>query len=205
MPLIKVDITREDTAFPQYTDGTTSVAKDVAFSRGNICANTLQAKERIRNQLRESKEIVITVLPLYHIFTLTVNLMIFTNTDFKIILIINPHDVKGFTGELKEECINVFVGVNTLFNGMVSQLDFATVDFSDLRPTLGGSMTAQKAVAEKRKDITGTPIVGTYGPTEANPGVCRNPLNIETYSDGIGLPIPPIEIELRDANGNAVV
>ena len=114
-----VTLTREDTALLQYTGGTTGVAKGAILSHGNICANMLQAKEWIKNQLREGKETVIAALPLYHIFALTVNLMIFTNAGSKIILITNPRDMKGFIGELKKERISVFIGVNTLFNGMV--------------------------------------------------------------------------------------
>ena len=199
-----VTLTREDTALLQYTGGTTGVAKGAVLSHGNICANMLQAKEWIKNQLREGKETVIAALPLYHIFALTVNLMIFTNAGSKIILITNPRDMKGFIGELKKERISVFIGVNTLFNGMVNQPDFATVDFSNLRLTLGGGMATQKAVAEKWKKITGTPIVEAYGLTEASPGVCCNPLNIEAYSGGIGLPVPSTEVELRDADGKGV-
>ena len=199
-----VTLTREDTALLQYTGGTTGVAKGAVLSHGNICANMLQAKEWIKNQLREGKETVIAALPLYHIFALTVNLMIFTNAGSKIILITNPRDMKGFIGELKKEHISVFIGVNTLFNGMVNQPDFATVDFSNLRLTLGGGMATQKAVAEKWKKITGTPIVEAYGLTEASPGVCCNPLNIEAYSGGIGLPVPSTEVELRDADGKEV-
>lgn len=199
-----VTLTREDTALLQYTGGTTGVAKGAVLSHGNICANMLQAKEWIKFQLSEGEETVIAALPLYHIFALTVNLMIFTNAGSKIILITNPRDMKGFIGELKKERISVFIGVNTLFNGMVNQPDFATVDFSNLRLTLGGGMATQKAVAEKWKKITGTPIVEAYGLTEASPGVCCNPLNIETYSGGIGLPVPSTEVELRDANGKEV-
>ena len=199
-----VTLTREDTALLQYTGGTTGVAKGAILSHGNICANMLQAKEWIKNQLREGKETVIAALPLYHIFALTVNLMIFTNAGSKIILITNPRDMKGFIGELKKERISVFIGVNTLFNGMVNQPDFATVDFSNLRLTLGGGMATQKAVAEKWKKITGTPIVEAYGLTEASPGVCCNTLNIEAYSGGIGLPVPSTEVELRDADGKEV-
>lgn len=199
-----VTLTREDTALLQYTGGTTGVAKGAVLSHGNICANMLQAKEWIKNQLREGKETVIAALPLYHIFALTVNLMIFANTGSKIILITNPRDMKSFIGDMKKERVSVFVGVNTLFNGMVNQPDFATVDFSSLKLTLGGGMATQKAVAEKWKNITGTPIVEAYGLTEASPGVCANPLNIPAYTGGIGLPIPSTEIELRDADGNEV-
>ena len=199
-----VTLTREDTALLQYTGGTTGVAKGAILSHGNICANMLQAKEWIKFQLREGKETVIAALPLYHIFALTVNLMIFTNAGSKIILITNPRDMKGFIGKLKKERISVFIGVNTLFNGMVNQPDFTAVDFSNLRLTLGGGMATQKAVAEKWKKITGTPIVEAYGLTEASPGVCCNPLNIEAYSGGIGLPVPSTEVELRDADGKEV-
>ena len=199
-----VTLTREDTALLQYTGGTTGVAKGAILSHGNICANMQQAAEWIVNLLRPGKETVIAALPLYHIFALTVNLMIFTQAGSKIILITNPRDMKSFISDMKKERVSVFVGVNTLFNGMVNQSDFATIDFSSLKLTLGGGMATQKAVAEKWKNITGTPIVEAYGLTEASPGVCCNPLNIETYSGGIGLPIPSTEIELRDADGNEV-
>ena len=199
-----VTLTREDTALLQYTGGTTGVAKGAILSHGNICANMQQAAEWIVNLLRPGKETVIAALPLYHIFALTVNLMIFTQAGSKIILITNPRDMKSFIGDMKKERVSVFVGVNTLFNGMVNQPDFATVDFSSLKLTLGGGMATQKAVAEKWKSITGTPIVEAYGLTEASPGVCANPLNIPAYTGGIGLPIPSTEIELRDADGNEV-
>ena len=199
-----VSLTREDTALLQYTGGTTGVAKGAILSHGNICSNMQQAAEWIVNLLRPGKETVIAALPLYHIFALTVNLMIFTQAGSKIILITNPRDMKSFIGDMKKERVSVFVGVNTLFNGMVNQPDFATVDFSNLRLTLGGGMATQKAVAEKWKNITGTPIVEAYGLTEASPGVCANPLNIPAYTGGIGLPIPSTEIELRDADGNEV-
>lgn len=199
-----VELTRDDTALLQYTGGTTGLAKGAVLGHGNICANMLQAKEWIKNQLREGKETVIAALPLYHIFALTVNLMIFANAGSKIVLITNPRDMKGFIGELKKQQVNVFIGVNTLFNAMVNRPDFAEVDFSRLKLTLGGGMATQKAVAEKWKKITGTPIVEAYGLTEASPGVCCNPLNIESYSGGIGLPVPSTEVELRDADGKEV-
>ena len=195
-----VELTRDDTALLQYTGGTTGLAKGAVLSHGNICANMLQAKEWIKNSLHEGKETVIAALPLYHIFALTVNLMIFANAGSKIILITNPRDMKGFIGELKKEPISVFIGVNTLFNAMVNRPDFAEVDFSRLKLTLGGGMATQKAVAEKWKKITGTLIVEAYGLTEASPGVCCNPLNIEAYSGGIGLPVSSTEVELRDAD-----
>ena len=203
-PFQKVELTRSDTAFLQYTGGTTGVAKGAILSHGNICANMMQAAEWIKNRLRQGEETVIAALPLYHIFALTVNLMIFTDAGSKIVLITNPRDMKAFLGDMKKERVSVFVGVNTLFNSLVNNPAFAELDFSNLRLTLGGGMATQQAVAEKWKRITGTPIVEAYGLTEASPGVCCNPLNIETYSGGIGLPLPSTEIELRDSEGNTV-
>ncbi|WP_416189052.1 AMP-binding protein [Neisseria sp. CCUG17229] len=199
-----VELNRDDTALLQYTGGTTGVAKGAMLSHGNICANMMQASEWIKNLLREGEEVVIAALPLYHIFALTVNLMIFSNAGSKIILITNPRDMKGFIGDMKKDRISVFVGVNTLFNGLVNRPEFAEIDFSNLKLTLGGGMATQRAVAEKWKKITGTPIVEAYGLTECSPGVCCNPLNIEAYSGGIGLPVSSTEVELRDGHGKLV-
>ena len=199
-----VAITREDTAFLQYTGGTTGVAKGAVLSHGNICANMQQAAEWIKNLIVPGRETVTAALPLYHIFALTVNLMIFTQAGSKILLITNPRDAKSFIKDMRKNKINVFIGVNTLFNGMVNNRDFAGIDFSGLKLTLGGGMATQKAVAEKWKDITGAPIVEAYGLTEASPGVCCNPMDIPAYTGSIGLPLPSTEIELRNPEGNEV-
>ena len=199
-----VALARGDTAFLQYTGGTTGVAKGAVLSHGNICANMMQGAEWIQNQLTPGKEVVTAALPLYHVFALTVNLMIFMQAGARILLITNPRDMKSFIGDLKKHKISVFIGVNTLFNAMVNRPDFAEVDFSGLKLTLGGGMATQKAVAEKWKNITGTPIVEAYGLTEASPGVCCNPLNIPAYTGSIGLPVPSTEVELRDADGKLV-
>ena len=201
---VPVALERGDTAFLQYTDGTTGVAKGAVLSHGNICANMMQGAEWIQNQLTPGKEVVTAALPLYHVFALTVNLMIFMQAGARILLITNPRDMKSFIGDLKKHKISVFIGVNTLFNAMVNRPDFAEVDFSGLKLTLGGGMATQKAVAEKWKNITGTPIVEAYGLTEASPGVCCNPLNIPAYTGSIGLPVPSTEVELRDADGKLV-
>ena len=132
-------------------------------------------KNGLRNSLREGEETVIAALPLYHIFALTVNLMIFANTRFQNHPDYQPARHEGVYRRIEKEPISVFIGVNTLFNAMVNRPDFAEVDFSRLKLTLGGGMATQKAVAEKWKKITGTPIVEAYGLTEASPGVCCNP------------------------------
>ncbi len=199
-----VALSLSDTAFLQYTGGTTGVAKGAVLSHGNICANMQQAAEWIKNLLKPGEETVIAALPLYHIFALTVNLMIFTQAGSRILLITNPRDMNGFIGDMKKNRISVFIGVNTLFNGLVNQPAFAEVDFSQLKLTLGGGMATQRAVAEKWKEVTGTPIVEAYGLTEASPGVCCNPLNIPAYTGSIGLPVPSTEIELRDVEGKEV-
>ncbi|MCP1773058.1 long-chain acyl-CoA synthetase [Neisseria perflava] len=199
-----VALSRDDTALLQYTGGTTGVAKGAVLSHGNICANMMQGEEWIKNLLKPGEETVVAALPLYHIFALTINVMIFTSIGSKLLLITNPRDMKGFVNKLKKEKISIFAGVNTLFNALANRPDFAQVDFSHLKLTLGGGMATQKAVAERWKAITGTSIIEAYGLTEASPGVCCNPLSTDTYSRGIGLPVPSTEVELRDADGKEV-
>lgn len=202
--LQKVSLSREDLAFLQYTGGTTGVAKGAMLTHGNICANMLQAEEWVINKLVLGQETVIAALPLYHIFALTVNLLLFTHIGATSILITNPRDLDGFIEELKKHPFTVLIGVNTLFNGLLNKSAFRQLSFQHLKLTLGGGMATQKVVAERWAEITGVPIIEAYGLTEASPGVCVNPLNIETYSGCIGLPIPSTEIQLRDANGREV-
>ena len=199
-----VPLTRNDIAFLQYTGGTTGIAKGAMLSHGNICANMQQASEWIKNLITEGEEVVIAALPLYHVYSLTVNMIIFTRAGAKLLLITNPRDMKGFIGELKKEKVSVFIGVNTLFNGLIHQPEFEQVDFSRMKMTLGGGMATQRAVAEKWKQVTGTPIVESYGLTEASPGVCSNPINIPAYTGSIGLPVCSTEVELRGEDGKEV-
>lgn len=203
-PLQAVELNREDLAFLQYTGGTTGVAKGAMLTHGNICANMLQATEWIINKLEFGKETVVAALPLYHVFALTVNLLLFTHIGATSILITNPRDLDGFIEELKKHPFSVFIGVNTLFNGLLNKPAFRQLNFQSLKLTLGGGMATQKVVAERWAELTGVPIIEAYGLTEASPGVCVNPLNIETYSGSIGLPIPSTDVQLRDANGQEV-
>lgn len=203
-PFKAPDLSREDLAFLQYTGGTTGVAKGAMLTHGNITANMQQAAEWIKHKLISGKEVVIAALPLYHIFALTVNIMVFVQAGAKNILITNPRDLDGFIKEMAKHRVSVFIGVNTLFNGLLNKPDFAALDFSSWKFTLGGGMATQQAVAEKWVQITGTPIVEAYGLTEASPGVCVNPFNITAYSGGIGLPISSTEVQLRNGNGGLV-
>lgn len=203
-PFAPVDLTREDLAFLQYTGGTTGVAKGAMLTHGNICANMLQGGEWIKHKLTPGQETVIAALPMYHIFALTVNLLLFFQAGAKSILITNPRDLDGFIDELKKHPVSVFIGLNTLFRGLLNKPAFHQVDFSTWKLSLGGGMATQQAVAEEWFKTVGIPVVDAYGLTEASPGVCVNPLNVKDYSGGIGLPLPNTEVQLRDGRGGEV-
>ena len=199
-----VKLTREDLAFLQYTGGTTGVAKGAMLTHGNICANMLQAGEWIKHKLTEGKEVVIAALPLYHIFALTVNLMLFFRAGAKSILITNPRDLDGFIAELNKHPVSVFIGLNTLFRGLMNKPEFKQINFSTWKLVLGGGTATQEATAEQWASMVRLPIVEAYGLTEASPGVCANPLNIPAYTGGIGLPVPSTDVQLRDGRGGFV-
>jgi len=199
-----VEIGHEDIAFLQYTGGTTGVSKGAMLLHRNIIANMLQAGEWVKPVVREGQEIIVTALPLYHIFSLTANLMIFTEIGALNILITNPRDISGFIKEIKKYKVTAMTGVNTLFNALLHHPDFSTVDFSTWRLSLGGGMAVQKAVADRWKQVTGVPLAEAYGLTETSPAACINPLNVSAYNGTIGLPIPSTEIEIRDADGHEV-
>lgn len=199
-----VPLTLEDTAFLQYTGGTTGVSKGTILTHGNICANIMQGKEWIKPSLQAGKEVALGALPLYHIFALTVNTMILMELGTTTVLITNPRDLAGLIKDWKKYHISIFIGVNTLFNALTNHADFSSIDFSGLRLSLSGGMAAQKAVADKWLHTTGQPIVEAYGLTEASPGVAINPLNITGYTGMIGLPISNTEVELRNGQGEEV-
>lgn len=193
----EVDCVHDDTAFLQYTGGTTGVSKGAVLTHKNIVANMLQARAWIKGMLVEGQEIIITPLPLYHIFSLTANCFIFSSIGAQNILITNPRDLPGFIKELKKWKFTAFTGVNTLFNGLINNEDFKDVDFSKLKIALGGGMAVQRAVAEKWKEITKTPLIEAYGLTETSPAACINPLTIKEYNGNIGLPIPSTDVCIK--------
>lgn len=198
----KPEVNLKDVAFLQYTGGTTGVSKGAILTHGNIVANIVQAKTWIKNYLEEGKECIITPLPLYHIFSLTANCMIFAIMGAKNILITNPRDLPGFIKELKNHKFTAFTGVNTLFNGLLNNPEFKDVDFSSLKLTLGGGMAVQRPVAERWKEVTGVPLIEAYGLTETSPAACINPMNLPEYNGKIGLPIPSTEMVILDDDGN---
>lgn len=200
----RVNIGHDDIAFLQYTGGTTGVSKGAMLLHRNIVANMLQAGQWVKPVVREGQEIIVTALPLYHIFSLTANLMVFTEIGALNVLITNPRDIHGFVKELKKYKVTAMTGVNTLFNALLHDPAFATVDFSSWKLTLGGGMAVQKAVAEKWKQVTGVPLIEAYGLTETSPAACINPMDLKEYNGTIGVPVPSTDIEIRDANGQPV-
>ncbi len=199
-----VPLTHDSLAFLQYTGGTTGLAKGAMLSHGNMVSNMLQANEWIKIYVEEGKEIVVTALPLYHVFSLTANLMFFLKIGGFNVLITNPRDMDGFVAELKKHKITVITGVNTLFNGLLKNPNFKTVDFSSWKISFGGGMAVQKAVSDQWNKLTGSPICEAYGLTETSPAVCLNPLNIKTFTGSIGVPLPSTFAEIRDESGKAL-
>ncbi|MDA9189693.1 AMP-binding protein [bacterium] len=198
------ELSQSDVAFLQYTGGTTGVSKGAILSHGNILANMMQAREWIKENIVDGKEILITPLPLYHIFSLTANCFVFSSVGALNILITNPRDMPGFIKELAKWKFTAFTGVNTLFNGLTNHKDFSKLDFSKLHISLGGGMAVQKSVAKKWKDMTGCTLVEAYGLTETSPAACINPLDLEEYNGFIGLPISDTVVEIRDDENNTL-
>lgn len=191
-----VEVVGEDIAFLQYTGGTTGVAKGAVLTHRNIISNVLQAKAWLGETVTPGKDIVITPLPLYHIFSLTANCFIFSLLGARNILITNPRDIPGFVKELKKWKFTFITGVNTLFNGLLNHEDFKNLDFRELKLALGGGMAVQKAVADKWKKITGKPLIEAYGLTETSPAACINPITIKEFNGKIGLPIPSTIVKI---------
>ncbi len=200
----KVEIDNEETAFLQYTGGTTGVSKGAELTHKNIVSNLVQARSWISPLIEEGKEIIITPLPLYHIFSLTANCFTFSTIGALNVLITNPRDIPGFVKELKKWDFTAFTGVNTLFNGLLNNPDFKDCGFDSLKLTLGGGMAVQKAVAEKWKQVTKTPLIEAYGLTETSPAACINPMDLTDYNGSIGLPISSTDVCIKDDDENTL-
>jgi long-chain acyl-CoA synthetase len=201
LELKPVDVGHDDIAFLQYTGGTTGVSKGAMLTNRNIIANMQQAHAWLKPMLKEGQEVIVCALPLYHIFCLTANCMVFSMIGGLNILITNPRDIPAFVTELAKFPITCMTGVNTLFNALVNNPDFPKLNFTTWKLALGGGMAVQRAVAEKWKQVTGVPLIEAYGLTETSPAVCINPMNLTEYNGAIGLPVPSTDIQIRDAEG----
>ena len=196
-----VVLTREDIAFFQYTGGTTGISKGAVLLHRNILANMIQAQAWFRFCLTPGKELVVTALPLYHIFAVTANFFMFIKIGGTNLLITNPRDIPGFVKTLAKYPFTVLTGVNTLFNALLNHPKFEALDFSILKVALGGGAAVQRGVAERWQKVTGRPLIEAYGLTEAAPAVTINPCNINGFTASIGLPLPSTEISIRDDDG----
>ncbi|MEO8536504.1 MAG: long-chain-fatty-acid--CoA ligase [Betaproteobacteria bacterium] len=205
LSLSRVPLGHDDLAFLQYTGGTTGVAKGAMLLHRNIVANMLQARAWIRPVLDDARrEVVLTPLPLYHIFALTANCLVFMSLGGENVLIPNPRDIPRFIREMRRYRFTAMTGVNTLFNALLNHPNFARVRFRHFHLTLGGGMAVQEAVARRWKDVTGSTLVEAYGLTETSPAATINPFNAPAYTGSIGLPVPSTDIVLRDESGRDV-
>lgn len=193
---------QSDIAFLQYTGGTTGVSKGAVLTHGNMVANMQQISAWMKPKLKEREEIVITALPLYHIFALTVNCLSMMKIGAYNVLITNPRDTPAFCKDMSKHKFTVFLGVNTLFNGLLNQEAFRKLDFSKLKVSVGGGMAVQKAVAQKWESVTGCPLAEGYGLTETSPVVACNPIDGTERIGTIGLPVPNTDVKVIDDGGN---
>ncbi len=195
------EIGPEDIAFLQYTGGTTGVAKGAMLTHGNLCANMFQAEAWLGPHFSSEPGVLITAIPLYHVFALTANCLLFAYLGWKNVLIINARDFPALVAEMKRHPFEYFSGVNTLFNALLHTPGFEKVDFSHLKITLGGGMAVQASVAARWKEVTGNILTQAWGLTETSPAVAINPLG-EDFNGSVGLPVPSTDIAVKDDAGN---
>ena len=195
---------REDVAFLQYTGGTTGVSKGAALSHGNVVSNLQQTSLWIGGQFEPGREVFVTALPLYHIFSLVANCLTGMKYGALNVLITNPRDMPAFVKTIAKLGFTVITGVNTLYNGLLNTPGFEAADFSRLKLAVGGGMAMQRAVAERWRAVTGVPVVEAYGLTETSPAAVANRLDQQEFTGAIGLPLPSTEVSVRDDDGNEV-
>ena len=200
LPLNPVDVGPDDIAFLQYTGGTTGVAKGAMLTHKNVSSNVLQAEAWLAGKFSKEPGVVITAIPLYHVFALTANCLLCAHLGWKNVLIINPRDCPALLKELRKQPFAFFTGVNTLFNALLNAPGFASIDFSHLLVTLGGGMAVQESVAKRWKEVTGHVLTQAWGLTETSPAGAINPVG-EDYNGSIGLPISSSEISIKDDQG----
>jgi long-chain acyl-CoA synthetase len=200
----KIEINQEDIAFLQYTGGTTGVSKGAMLTHKNMIANMLQIANWMLPKLKAGEEVALTPLPLYHIFSLTVNCLSFMRYGAQNILITNPKDIPAFIKDMRTNHFTIMSGVNTLFNALMNHPDFEKINFSNVKISVAGGMALQNSVCEKWRRLTKTTIVEGYGLTESSPVACCNPIDGTDRMGTIGLPLPDTWIKLIDDDGNEV-
>jgi len=202
---VDADLNLDDIAFLQYTGGTTGVAKGAMLTHRNMVSNAMQALAWIDAvEIDEGKEIIVTALPLYHIFALTANCMVFMKLGAQNLLITNPRDIPAFVKDLSKYPFTALTGVNTLFNALLNNDKFRSLDFSPLKLVLGGGMAVQESVAKEWKDVTGITLVEAYGLTETSPAASINPLDMLDYNGAIGLPLPSTDFCIMSTDNELV-
>ena len=202
---VKPDVKVEDVAVLQYTGGTTGISKGAQLSHRNIIAHNMMITHWFKPYMSpDHKDIMITAIPMYHIFALTVNGVLMYSSGVKNVLITNPRDIPGFCKELKKHKFTIITGVNTLFNGLLNSPGFKTLDFSFLKGAVGGGMAVQDIVAKKWTEVTGTALVEGYGLSETSPVLCCNPLDGTHRLGTIGIPVPSTEVAILDEDGKEV-
>ncbi|MBT1699880.1 AMP-binding protein [Fulvivirgaceae bacterium PWU4] len=205
LQLQKPTVSVNDLVVLQYTGGTTGISKGAQLSHGNLIAHNAMIRYWFQPYMRADKEdIIITAIPMYHIFALTVNGLLMFSTGVKNVMITNPRDMKGFVKELKKHKFTIMTGVNTLFNGLLNTPGFKELDFSHLKGAVGGAMAVQDVVAKRWREVTGSPLLEGYGLSETSPVLCCNPLDGKHRPGTIGIPMPSTEVGIFDDNGNQV-
>ena len=202
LPLKKVDVDIHDLAVLQYTGGTTGISKGAQLSHANLVAHNAMIRYWFKPYMSpDGNDIIITAIPMYHIFALTVNGLLMFSTGVKNVLITNPRDMNAFCAELKKHKFSIMTGVNTLFNGLLNNPEFKNVDFSRLKGAIAGAMAVQDVVAKRWKEVTGSDLIEGYGLSETSPVLCCNPLDGKHKSGTIGIPMPSTEVAIFDDNG----
>lgn len=199
-----ISIALSDTAYLQYTGGTTGVAKGAILSHRNLIANLTQIRAWIGDNLNERSEVTISPLPLYHIFALTASCFTMMDLGAESVLITNPRDIPGFIKELQSTPFSIFIGLNTLCNALLNDKNFKNVDFSNLRLCITGGMSTTKDVADRWEEVTGTHIMEGYGLTETSPVITFNSFHEKRFTGGIGYPIPGTEIDIQSEEGHSL-
>tara|TARA_Y100000766_G_scaffold259299_1_gene248188 strand:+ start:66 stop:1715 length:1650 start_codon:yes stop_codon:yes gene_type:complete len=201
--LLNVSISGNDIALLQYTGGTTGKSKAAVLTHHNLVSNIAQLQLWVKNTLTEGREIIITALPMYHIFSLTVNLLFFYKIGSKNVLITNPRDLKSFVKTLSQNKFTVITAVNTLFNLLLTSTKFKNIKLQPLKFSVGGGMAVLKSTAKKWRSVTGCEITQGYGLTETSPIVSVNPVGTR-FNGSIGLPLPSTEVSIRDENNKEI-